>query len=317
MALGATLLAACAGPPAGSAAVVNGDAIELSQLEAQVRAQVDAPDSPFAGLPGDQRTGQIAELQRQILTRLVRVELLSQVAEERGITVSEQEIEDRWQQEIAFQGDEQALLDLLVTLGLTEEQARQQLAVQVAQEKLQEAVAAEVEVDEQQVRAMFEERAAQGQYERADVSHILVETEEEAQAILELLAQGEGFEDLARERSTDPGSAEQGGNLGQQPRGTFVEEFEAAVWEATPGEIIGPVQTQFGFHIIRVNEFIRSSFEDVRESLADELRQQQVEASFGELISGLFASAEVTVDARFGAWDPATGEIVDADPLAS
>lgn len=311
---GAALLAGCAGPPGDAAATVDGAAIPESELERTVRTQMEAERSPVAGLEGEDRVAQLAELQRQVLTQLIRVELLRAVAEERGVEVTPQDIQDRWEQEITFQGDEQALLDLIESLGLTEEEAREQLAVQVLQDKLRESLVDDVVVDDEQVRALFEERA--DQFERADVSHILVEDEAEAQAIIDLLEQGQSFEELATTRSLDEGSAATGGNLGVQPRGAYVGPFDEAVWAAGEGEIVGPVETQFGYHVIRVNEFVTRTFEDVEASLRDELADQQVEQAFTELITELFTGADVTVDARFGRWDPETGQVVLTDRIA-
>lgn len=315
VAVGGALLAGCAGPPGGAAATVNGTTISEADFERSVRAQSESEQSPIAGLEGEERVTQLAELQRQVLTQLIRVELLRDVAADRGIEVTEADIQDRWEQEIALQGgDEQALLDLIASLGLTEEQAREQLGVQVLQEKLRESMGGDVEVSDEQVRQLFEERASQ--FERADVSHILVQDEAEANAIIDLLEQGQSFEELAETRSIDEGSAVQGGNLGVRPRGTYVEPFEEAVWTAEEGDIIGPVETQFGYHVIRVNEFVTQTFEDVEQSLRDELVSQQADAAFQELIRSLFDEAEVSVDSRFGQWDPATGQVVVMNALA-
>lgn len=311
---GMALVAGCAGPPADAAATVNGTVIPESELERTVRAQMESERSPVAGLEGEERVAQLAELQRQVLTQLIRVELLRSVAEDRGVEVTPQDVQDRWEQEITFQGDEQALLDLIESIGLTEEEAREQLGVQVLQDKLRESVAEDVEVPDEEVRALFEQRA--GDFERADVSHILVEDEAEANAIIDLLEQGQSFEELATARSLDEGSAAAGGNLGAQPRGAYVGPFDEAVWGAEEGEIVGPVETQFGYHVIRVNEFVTRTFEDVEESLRDELADQQVEQAFTELVTELFTGADVTVDGRFGRWDPETGQVVLADRIA-
>src|SRR5690606_1305413 len=90
--------------------------------------------------------------------------------------------------------------------------------------------------------------------ETRTVRHILVETEPEAEAIVAELADGADFATLAQERSIDPGSGAQGGDLGEQPRGAYVESFEAAVWDAEVGEVVGPVESDFGFHVLEVTD---------------------------------------------------------------
>lgn len=86
----------------------------------------------------------------------------------------------------------------------------------------------------------------------ADVRHILVETEEQAQDIIAALESGESFGDLARAASTDTGSGANGGELGWAPVSNYVEPFANAVRDAEIGAIVGPVESEFGYHIIQV-----------------------------------------------------------------
>lgn len=86
----------------------------------------------------------------------------------------------------------------------------------------------------------------------ANVRHILVETEEEANELIAALQNGESFASLAQARSTDTGSGQRGGELGWAAISNYVPEFEAAIVAATIGDIVGPVESEFGFHIIQV-----------------------------------------------------------------
>ena len=87
----------------------------------------------------------------------------------------------------------------------------------------------------------------------ANASHILITNARDAQGIMIRLSKGENFEDLAKRFSKCP-SASKGGNLGWFKKGDMVPEFEKAVFEGQPGEIVGPVKSQFGYHIIRINQ---------------------------------------------------------------
>jgi len=89
--------------------------------------------------------------------------------------------------------------------------------------------------------------------QKVNASHILVKTETEALAILTYLRQGQSFEKLALERSSCP-SRKKGGNLGWFGRGQMVKEFENAAFSGKKGQIVGPVKTQFGYHIIRIED---------------------------------------------------------------
>ena len=88
---------------------------------------------------------------------------------------------------------------------------------------------------------------------KVNASHILVKTETEALACLTYMKQGKSFEELAKEKSLCP-YGKKGGNLGWFSRGQMVREFENAAFSGKKGTIIGPVKTQFGYHIIRIND---------------------------------------------------------------
>lgn len=118
-----------------------------------------------------------------------------------------------------------------------------------------------------------------------NASHILVATEEEAQAVKAELDGGADFAETAKTKSTGP-SGPNGGQLGWFGAGAMVPEFEAAVMSLEPGQVSEPVQTQFGWHLIVLNETRKSEapkLEDVREELAAEIRQAAVQARLDEL----------------------------------
>jgi peptidyl-prolyl cis-trans isomerase C len=86
----------------------------------------------------------------------------------------------------------------------------------------------------------------------ADARHILVATQEEAQDIIDALNAGESFADQARAVSTDTGSGAQGGELGWAPVSQYVKPFGDAILGAEIGAVVGPVESEFGFHVIQV-----------------------------------------------------------------
>ena len=106
-----------------------------------------------------------------------------------------------------------------------------------------------------EVRSAYEANKGLLGYELC-TSHVLTNTREEALEVMELLDSGQKFEDLALTFSTDPGSGADGGSLGCVPLGAFVPSFERAVLGAIKAsvEVVGPVGSPFGFHVIRVNE---------------------------------------------------------------
>lgn len=133
-----------------------------------------------------------------------------------------------------------------------------------------------------------------------NAAHILVETEEEATALRAELEEGAEFADVAREHSTD-GAAAGGGALGWFGLGMMIPEFENAVIEMEAGEISQPIETQFGWHIVLLNETRMSSapaFEDVREELSAELQREAARALIEDL------KAATSIDRMFEDMDP-------------
>ena len=131
-------------------------------------------------------------------------------------------------------------------------------------------------LDETTVLNAYEEQyAGQDAGDEYNASHILVETQEEANAIKEELANGADFAEMARERSTGP-SGPGGGSLGWFGKGMMVPSFEDAVVALAPGAVSDPVETQFGWHVIKLNETRKTqapALEEVREELELQLRQ--------------------------------------------
>ena len=141
--------------------------------------------------------------------------------------------------------------------------------------------------------------------------HILLETEDEATEVLALLEGGGDFAALATERSTDPSAATNGGDLGCQPEGTFVPEFEEAAFAAQAGDIVGPVETQFGFHIIEVLSLDATPDEAVQEQLTQIVQGDLVQGT-SPVYPEVFTDRSVTVEARFGTWDETVFVVIPA-----
>jgi len=136
------------------------------------------------------------------------------------------------------------------------------------------------------------------QYAQVCASHILVATEEEAQAVEARLDAGEDFAAVAEEVSTDTGSGAAGGSLGCAAPATYVPEFAQATMDAEIGVVTAPVETRLGFHVIRVDERTIATVEEVQSILEDQALFAAVDAW---LLDGI-TSADVTVDEQYGTW---------------
>ncbi len=131
--------------------------------------------------------------------------------------------------------------------------------------------------------ARFKDAVPQTEYNAA---HILVETKEKADELKAQIEGGADFAELAKANSTDPGSGANGGDLGWFGPGMMVKPFEDAVVAAEVGKVAGPIETQFGWHLILVKETraaAQPTLDDLREELAAEIEQKAIEAKVTEL----------------------------------
>ena len=196
--------------------------------------------------------------------------------------------------EVLFEG----ILDQLVQQTLLGDQIEQlSVGSQIVIENETRSLRAAEEIQRIANEAVTDE-ALQTAYETAfgnaepeteyNASHILVETEEEARALITELEGGADFATLAQEKSTGP-SGPNGGQLGWFGKGAMVAPFEEAVVAMEPGTVSAPVQTQFGWHVIRLNETRLKdapALEEVQGDLAETLRREAIEARVSELTDG-------------------------------
>ena len=155
-------------------------------------------------------------------------------------------------------------------------------------------IAAGVQVTEEGLKKYYEDTAAARNAvpERRKAAHILIETggddaaaRKKAEAILARARAGEDFAKLAQDNSDDPGSKAAGGDLGWAPKEAYVQPFSEALFAMKKGEISGLVKTQFGYHIIRLEDIEEPrvrSFDEVRAELEPEFRREQAQSLFYE-----------------------------------
>lgn len=147
-------------------------------------------------------------------------------------------------------------------------------------------------ITDDKLKALYEERKAAQTSHEVKARHILVKTEAEAKTVLAALKKGKKFEDLAKKHSLDPGSKDNGGELGWQNPATYVPEFSEALTKLEKGQISpNAVKTSFGFHIIQKQDERENapSLEQMKPHLQRELEGQMVE----KYIESLRAKADI------------------------
>jgi len=183
-----------------------------------------------------------------------------------------------------------------------------------------------INLSDAELKAVYD--ANKKDYEQVKASHILIAfkgspaaqqgkpelTEEQAKAkaddLRKQLAAGAKFEDLAKKESDDTGSGTNGGELGSFGHGQMVPEFEKAAFEAKAGDIVGPVRTQFGYHIIKVEAHDMTPFEGVKPTIEKREHQKRVQ----EQLDALKNNAKPTFSEAYFAPPPPPAPPADAAP---
>ncbi len=213
---------------------------------------------------------------------------LLQEAQTRGITVSDEDVDARVAEARGNFDSDEAFGTALEEAGFADEaQLRQTVRDTDTVQAVIDALREEVEVSDEEVEAYYNENQAQFEAPgQVCARHILVETEEEAQNILQELEGGADFAEIAQERSTDPGSGAQGGDLGCFTQDRMVAPFAEAAFAASVDEVVGPVETQFGYHLIKVYERREAGAQPLDE-VRDAVRQGLQEEGLSDRITAL------------------------------
>ena len=275
------LVAAACGGSGGTAATVDGVVITDGDVDAMIsESTVDTPT-----------------LRAQTLSTLIQWEIVSAAAEEDfGIVATEEDVDAELEVLLAEFGSP-SVEDFVEQQQITQDL----LLGYVEQTIIQRGIDAEFEagVEDPTAQEIAAEREENVTYwTEVCASHILVEIEDEATEVFSRLDAGESFEDLAVELSTDTGSGANGGDLGCTAPYQYVEPFAEASLVAPVGEPYGPVETEFGFHILLVASRTDASDDDVVAFLRE---GAVIEVSDEWFITNVEA-AVVEVDESYGTW---------------
>ena len=284
---------------------VNGDAITKADFERALKSIEGRAGGP---VPAERRN----EIYRGLLDQLVGLRLLSQEVKARKVTVPDADVDQRIA-EIAkqFQSEEvfkQMLAAQQMTLEKFRADQRQDLAIN---KMLSDALKDKVTATPEQINDFYKknpERFKQG--ERVRASHILVAVPQTADAatkakarakaegLLKKIKAGEDFAALAKQNSEDPGSAIQGGDLGYFQPGQMVGPFNDVAFKLAPGTVSDLVETQFGFHIIKVAEKQEARtvpLDEVRPQLTQFIENQNRQRETQAFVAGLRAKGKIEI----------------------
>jgi len=282
----ALVASACSG--SGKAvATVNGASITLGDVEAL------AP-------PSD--TMDTATFNNNLRNLIVEQVVLQAARQEWDLSFDTATIDDQYNQLVSsVDGDvDQYLSDNGITTGTLRHVALQQLLGTAIDEQLSAQLGPISDADLQNAYEGAKEAQS-----NVCAHHILVATEDEANAVIDRINAGEAFEDIAKELSIDTNSGAKGGDLGCNAPSAYVPAFAQALLEAPVGELYGPVETEYGFHVIRVDSREVPALEDVKSQLEDQIKGQQGAALFKDWITSRLDAATIEVDSKYGTWSGA------------
>jgi len=310
----AALLAGCGENkvPAGAIAAVGSGVVTQEQFdqiwtqaEAQYKSQQGAPPFPKEG------TAQYNQLKASIVNYLVQNEIVKAKAADVGVSVTDKQLQERMKQIVQQVGGQKKLDKLLKQQNVTQAQLEDQLRAQMLQEAVQQKVYADIKVSEADLKKYYENPDNKAQFvvpESLDARHILVKTKAEAEkvrALLEADNSDANWKKVAKQYSTDPGSKNAGGSLGNFPKGRMVKPFEDAAFALDINEISQPVKTQFGYHVIEVTKKTKGSsktFEEAKATIEQQLKYQKQATAWEKWLKQAMADAGVVYAAGF---DPA------------
>lgn len=310
------LMASCGGLLDTSAAKVNGEEISAEAIEAELDSF--RKTERYKQLAGQ---GDIEAVERQylqgVLATLVRRAVLAPVAREEGLEVTPEDVEAELDLIRADFPDENAFEEALKEQALTLSQLQEFIADRLVEERLREVVTGNVGASEEEITDFYESNIAN--YQQTCTQHILVADQGEARVVAAQLQRASAdevdalFDKIAAERSQDSSNAKSGGDLGCNPPGQFVGPFEEAMAQLEIGEISDAVQTEFGWHIIRVNDRETASLDQVRDQIAEQLSTPLQDEAWQDYLTDLYEEADVTIDPSYGVLDFASGQITDPD----
>lgn len=304
--------------PAGAIAAVGDGVVTQEQFD-EIWAQAEAQYASQEGAPPfpEEGSSEYKQLRASIVSYLVQKEIIKAKAAEMDVTVTDKALDERMKQIVQQVGGQKKLDKLLKDQSVTLAQLEQQLGAQMLQEAVQKKVNDGIKISEADLKKYFEDPANESQFnvpESVDARHVLVKTQAEAEEVRDLLEaddSDENWEKVAKEYSTDTGTKNSGGSLGNFPRGRMVKPFDDAAFSLEIGEISEPVKSQFGYHVIEVTKKTPASeqtFEEAKATIEQQLTFQKQATAWEDWLKEAMEAAGVLYAAGF---DP---ELLTASP---
>lgn len=230
-------------------------------------------------------------VREKLLNMIVDEKLQVKKAEELGITVTDDEVNAEIEKSRKYFDTEEEFNEFLKGQSMDLEYFKQSMKKELMINKLTDKLTEKVAVSDEDVKAYYD--ANQGEFISVKASHILLDSKEEAEKILQRVKAGENFNELANQNSKDPSAKQNSGELGYFKHGDMVEPFENAAFAMNPGEISDIVQTDFGFHIIKVEDKKLEKFEDVKEQIKSSLLSDKKNSEYQKVLEEMRKNVKI------------------------
>ncbi|MFJ5763008.1 peptidylprolyl isomerase [Neobacillus sp. NPDC093182] len=213
--------------------------------------------------------------------QIIADKIVASEAKKEKVTITEKEVNAEVDKLKESYGGEDVFDQMLASNNTTLDALKEDLKSYLTLRKL---LIPQIEVTDEELQTYFDEnKDSLGEAEQVKASHILVEDEATAKEVKQKLTDGADFAELAKEYSTDEGTKENGGELGFFARGTMVTEFEDVAFTLPVNEISEPVKTDYGYHIIKVEEkkeVKEANFDDSKGEIKETLIDQKMETEY-------------------------------------
>ncbi|WP_125154112.1 peptidylprolyl isomerase [Clostridium rectalis] len=237
---------------------------------------------------------QLLQYKKQVLDQMITEKILLSKAKE--LKVDESKINEELTKTIDniikqnFNGDKAKYSEEIKKMGVDENTLKEFYKTQLIANEVQKTVTKDVKIDDAKALKYYNDNiySFTEKPSKFHAWHILVKTEEEAKKVKERLNKGEDFAKVAKEVSTDPGSKESGGDLGSVEYSQFVKPFSDAVVKLNKGEISDPVNSKFGYHIIKVidkDPVSFKKFDTVKEQIKKDTLAEEQQKVFTEKVN--------------------------------
>jgi peptidyl-prolyl cis-trans isomerase C len=291
--------------PGDKVAVVNGVTINQGTYDRELNFFVRRAATGGKQIPDTQ----MAQMKNEVLESLIERELLFQESKKKGIQVKSEAVSDQLQKIKQRYPNQEEFKKLLSSMGLTESDVLSQIARGMAiQELIDKEVAEKIKVSDEETKSFYDRNPQLFQQpEQVKASHILIKVQSNApdeqkaearkkiETVQQKVQKGEDFATLAKTYSEGP-SGPKGGDLGYFRRGQMVKPFEEAAFSLKPNETSDIVETQFGYHLIKVDDkkpAKKMAYAEVKDRLSEHLKKQKTDSETNAYIETLRKDAKI------------------------